>query len=210
MPAYSAGHLINSIPSLSYRSFIGIKSEIFSLSDRFGLSGGIRFSSLNNSAGKEAYWTSGTHYFYWLFRQDGVNTEYLKVNEINQKSDYIGIPVELRYFTARRPRHLRLYFKLGAEISYLVKTRTNVVFYDRAMNPFENDLIAKVEQPRKISSAVYGGAGIRIGKDLKPSVSFEVCIPYLFLTSRSSGLLYPMFGSGFQFNIHIPVKSKVQ
>src|SRR3990170_7850729 len=52
MPSYYMGYSTNSITSSSYKSFIGIKSEIFSLSDRFGLLGGIRFSSMNSSIGK--------------------------------------------------------------------------------------------------------------------------------------------------------------
>jgi hypothetical protein len=210
MPSYYMGYSTNSLTSLSYKYSTGIKFEIFSLSDRFGLLGGIRFSHLNSSIGKRDYWTGNTNYFYWLYRQDGINTEYLTVKEVNQKSDYIGIPIEIRYFTARRPRLFRLYIKLGFEINYLLKSETGIVFNNPAMNSYEKDLTAMVEQPGKISSSIYGGGGFKIGRDQKPSVSFEACIPYLFLTSRSSGLLHPLFGSGFQLNFQIPIKSKAQ
>ena len=210
MPSYYMGYSNNSITSLSYKSFTGIKFEIFSLSDRFGLLGGIRFSCMNSSIGKSNYWTDNTNYFYWLYRQDGINTEYLTVKEVNQKSDYIGIPIEIRYFTARRPRLCRIYFKLGIEINYLLKSKTGIVFNNPAMNFYEKDLIAMVEQPEKISSSIYCGGGFKIGRDQKPSVSFEACMPYIFLTSRSSGLLHPLFGGGFQLNFQIPIKSMAQ
>ena len=207
---YYDGYSTNSLTSLTYRSFVGIKYEIYSLNDRFGLLGGLRFSRMNSSIGKSDYWTSGTNYFYWLYRQEGINTEYLKVKEINQTSDYIGIPLELRFFPAKRPHLFRLYFKLGAEINYLIQTQKDLIFYNHTMDPYKQDLLEKVGQPKTFYSSLYGGGGIRFGKDMKPSVSIEMCMPYLFLTSESAGLVNPIVGGGFQVNIQIPIKSKVQ
>jgi hypothetical protein len=206
VPSYSNGYSTNSLTTLTYKSFIGIKSEIFSLNDRFGLSAGLRYSGIISSLGKGDYMANSTNYFYWLYSQDGVNTEYLRVKEINQKSKYIGIPVELRFFPARRPHLFRIYAKLGVEINCLLQTKTDVVFYDNAMDPYKNDIIAKIEKPSTFYSSIYGGGGIRIGRDLKPSVSLEICMPYLFLTPESTGLVNPIFGGGFQLNVQIPIK----
>ncbi|MBI4647992.1 MAG: hypothetical protein HY738_15755, partial [Bacteroidia bacterium] len=167
-------------------------------------------SHLYSSVGKNDYWANSTNYFYCLYRQDGVNTEYLKLKEINQTSNYIGIPIEIRYFPAKRPHLFRIYFKIGAEINYLMQTQKDVVFYDNAMNPYKEDLTAKVGQPKTFYSSIYGGGAISIGRELKPSISIEACMPYLFLTSESFGLVNPIFGSGFQLNVQIPIKSKVQ
>jgi hypothetical protein len=165
---------------------------------------------MNSSIGKSDYWTNNTNYFYWLYRQDGINTEYLKVKEINQKSAYIGIPFEVRYFTAKRPRLFQIYFKLGIEINYLLKSKTGIVFNSSAMEPYEKDLIAMLEQPERIIAAIYGGGGFKLGRDQKPSISVEACMPYIFLTSRSTGILQPLFGGGIQLNFQIPIKSKAQ
>lgn len=172
--------------------------------------GGIRFSQINSSIGKKDYWTNNTDYFYYLYSQDEINTEYLKVNEINQKSDYIGIPIEIRYFTQKRPRKFQLYVKLGIEINYLLKSKTGIVFNNSAMKPYERDLVAMLNQPERISAAMYGGAGFKFGRDQKPSISVEACMPYMFLTSETSGILKPVFGGGFQLNLQIPIKSKAQ
>ena len=91
-----------------------------------------------------------------------------------------------------------------------MQTRTAIVFKNPAMNPYQNDLIAILEQPEKLSASIYGAGGIKFGRDQKPSISIEVCMPYLFLTSKSSGLLHPIYGGGFQLNVQIPIKSKVQ
>jgi hypothetical protein len=210
VPSYFLGFSTKSLTSLSYKSYMGVKAEVFSLNDHFGLLGGVRFSRMNNSVGKNGYWNSNPNYFYWLYRQDGVNTEYLKVKEINQISDYIGIPVEIRYFPARRHRLFQPFFKVGIELNYLMQSHTGIVFDDPAMRPYQKELASMVEQPGKLSSSLYGGGGIRLGRDQKPSISIEASFPYLILTSGSSGLLHPIYGGGIQFNVQIPIHSKAK
>jgi hypothetical protein len=210
MPAYYMGYSTNSITSWSYKSFVGIKYEIFSLNDRFGLLGGLRFSHMNSSIGKSDYLTSNTDYFYWLYSQDGTNTEYLKIKEINQNANYIGIPLEIRFFTEKRPRVFQLYIKLGIEVSYLLRSETNIVFENAAMRIYERELISMLEKPEKFSAAIYGGGGFKIGGDQKPSVSIEACMPYIVLNPGSSGILKPIIGGGFQLNFQVPIKSKAQ
>jgi hypothetical protein len=210
MPSYYMTYSANSIVSWSVKSFAGIKFEIFSMNDRFGLLGGIRFSHLNNSIGKNHYWINTTDYFYWLYREDEINTEYLKINEIYQTANYIGIPLEIRFFTEKRPRIFQIYFKVGIEVNYLLSTKTGIVFINPAMETYEKEVIDMLEQPGRISAAIYGGGGFKIGKDQKPSVSIEACMPYFDLTPKSSGIVKPIFGGGFQLNFQVPIKSKAQ
>jgi len=208
VPSYT-GYSTNRISSMMYNEFIGIKPEVFLLNNRFGLSGGLRFMHINSSIGNNTYSSNSTYYFYMLYRCDGINTEYLKVNGISQKSDYIGIPIEIRYF-ANGPCLFRLYFKLGAEIEYLLQSKTDVVFYDNAMEPYQKDVIAIVGKPNSFSSSLNGSMGFRIGRLSKPSVSLEICFASLFLTSKSSNLVNPIYGGGFQLNVQIPIKSKAK
>ena len=150
----------SNLTSLSHIWYAGAKSEIFSLNDRFGLQSGIRFSQLSNTIGKDEYWGSGTNYFYWLFRQEGTETEFLKVKEILQKTSYLGIPVEIRYFVSRRPHVFQLYGKLGAVLDFRVKTNTNVVFKDPAMEPNGKEVSNQIKKPGIVSFAMYAGCGI--------------------------------------------------
>ncbi|MEI6747702.1 MAG: hypothetical protein ACOYMF_08910 [Bacteroidales bacterium] len=203
VPDYLTGNDANSITSLMYKSSVGIGSEYFSLNSKFGFSGGVRYTRNISSIGKNDYWSNSTSYFYLLYRQEGINTEYLKVKEISQISDYIGIPIEIRYFPFD-PQLFRVYFKLGAEISYCVHYKTDVVFYDKAMDPFQKGVSSLAGKPESFSSSAYGAAGFRFGKESKPSVSFEICLPSVFLTSESSGLVNPIFGFGFQLNFQLP------
>jgi hypothetical protein len=210
IPSYGNGYSATSITSLCQKFFIGIKAEILSMNDRFGLSAGLRYSRINSSAGKPDYWTGNSNYFYWLYKQDGVNTDYLRVREINQASDYLGIPIEFRYYTGIRPKPVRLFLKAGSEFNLLLHSEKNVQFKDESMNLYESDIVSKINDPDPFFATIYFGGGIRIGKELKPSLSLEACLGNFVLGSRTFGLVDPKFGGGFQLNIQIPLISKVK
>jgi hypothetical protein len=210
IPNYSMGYSASNLTSLSYTWYAGVRSEIFSLNDRFGLQSGLRFSQICNTIGKDEYWGGSTNYFYWLYRQEGTETEFLKIKEIRQNTGYLGIPVELRYFVSRRPRLFQLYGKLGAVVDFRVSTRTRVEFKDPAMEIFEKNISDQVDQPGPVSFAMYAGSGFKIGTDQKPSVSVEACFPFFILTAKSSGMLRPLFGGGFQLTFQVPIKPRVK
>jgi hypothetical protein len=207
--SYPGGYTNSSLTGLSDKSYFGIKPGYFTLNNKLGIQAGIRFSRINNSVGKNSYLTNTSDYFYFLYREDGVNTEYLKVNQIIQKSDYLGIPVEISYFPFN-PHFFRIYFKLGAELNFRLQTSTDIVFNDEAMEIYQAELAAKVGQPGPLNVSAYGAAGVRLGRESKPSFSIELSLPCLFLTPESSGLANPLFGSGIQINYQIPIKTRVQ
>jgi hypothetical protein len=200
----------NSLSSFSFRSSTGIKSEFYFLNNMFGLSAGIKYSRTYGYAGKWGLWSRGVNYFFWLYSQEGVNTEYLKVKRIYQISDYIGLPMEIRFFPARRPHRFQIYLKTGTEINYRVRTQTNIVFWDETMNPYEKELASQVEKPGHIGFSIYQSFGFRIGKDVNHSFSVEAFLRRFNLTSGSSGLLKTSYGGGIQFQVQIPIQSKEQ
>ena len=206
MPSHYFGYPNDDIRSFSFGNFVGVNYEIFSLNDRFGLKTGIRYSAMKSSIGKTNYWSSNTDFFYWLYRQEGTDTEYFKINEINQKSDYIGIPIEVRYFTAKRPYLFQFYVKMGVELNYLLKSKTNIVFNNSAMDVFEQEVATVLKKPKDFNATLYAGVGFKLGRDQKPSISIETNMPYIFLTPEAAGLVKPFFGSGFQVNFQIPLK----
>lgn len=209
MLSYPSDFALSSITSLMYNSFAGIKSEFFSANDKFGFAGGVRYTLTVGSIGKRNYWANNTNYFYLLFRQDGINTEYLKVKDIIQSSDCIGIPLEVRFFPYK-PRWFRLYFKLGAEINFRLQTNTDVVFYDNLMEGYQKEVAEIVGQPESFSSSIYGAVGIRIGRKLRPALNLEIAVPVVFLTSESSAMVNPVAGGGFQLNVQLPYKLNAQ
>ncbi len=206
IPAYSTGYTTDYLTNLSYRIYTGAKYEITALNDRFSFATGLRYSWLFNSIGRNEYWTPNPGYFYVLYRVEGTQTEFMRVKEIRQSSNYLGMPFEIRYFMGRRPHLLQLYFKAGMEMNLLVHTHTSVTFQDEEMQKYEQGVSEKVEQPGFFYSSFYLAGGIRVGYDHKPHVTMEGCFPYLVLNPSSGGMMHPMFGGGFELNLHIPLK----
>jgi len=210
MPTYPMDYYsASSISSMMYNSFVGLKTEFFLKNDKFGIAAGLRYIRTNASIGKDQYSGTSTNFFYLLYRQDGINTEYLKVKEIVQASDCIGFPLEIRYFVYK-PRFFRLYFKFGTEVNFRLRTKTDVVFYDSSMEPYQDEVTEIVGQPELFSASLYGSVGLRIGRNSKPIANIELCAPVISLNPESSSMVSPIAGAGFQVNIQLPYKSKVQ
>jgi hypothetical protein len=210
MPSYPMDYYSdNSVSSMMYNSFVGLKPEFFVKNDKFGIAAGLRYTRTNASIFKDQYAGTSNNFFYLLYRQDGINTEYLKVKEIVQASDCIGIPLEIRYFVYK-PRLFRLYFKLGAEANFRLRTQTDVVFFNNAMESYEEEVTEIVGQPALFSASLYTSVGLRIGRNSKPTASIELCAPVIALNQESSAMVSPIAGGGFQVNIQLPYKSKVQ
>lgn len=202
---YYPGYSTNSLKSFSYKSFAGVKGEITSVNKKFGLLAGVRYSRITSLVKNNTYWNTSSDYFYCLYKQDSTNTEYLKVKNISQNSDYVSIPVEIRVFAMRRTFPVSVFFKLGAELNYLIQSQTNVDFYDNTMNQYESDIADKVDKPRSSYAAFYTGLGLKVGRDLKPTISVEANVPFLISTKNSLGLIDPDLGGGFQINVQIPL-----
>lgn len=79
--------------SLLYKGYAGVKGEIKLHQDLFGLLGGIRYTRMEGSLGRDDYWSSGADFLYLLYQQQGTTTEYLKVKDITQVSHYLGMPL---------------------------------------------------------------------------------------------------------------------
>ncbi|MBK9356853.1 MAG: hypothetical protein IPN08_05615 [Bacteroidales bacterium] len=97
IPAYPGGYSSTYLKSYMNKGYTGIKGEVLSRNNKFGFSAGLRYIQMNSSVGRNTYWTGNTNYFYLMYRQDGVNTEYLKVKELDQRTSYLGIPLEARF-----------------------------------------------------------------------------------------------------------------
>jgi len=190
-----------------HKQFLGLKAEIV-IRDKFGWSVGVRYSQMKSSITKNNK-DYGNDYFYLVTNETATSSEYMKVREINQSSNYVGVPIEFRYFPYM-PRKFRVFIKLAAEGTILLQTKTNVKFGDEAMAKNENDVTRNISNPAKLSSLLYGGFGIKYGQKSKPSVSIEFSGPAWFASYKSNGMLNPVVGGGVQINIQIPIGAKTE
>lgn len=200
---YGINEDVNNLSMTFQKWNVGAMSEFRFKRNKVGLLCGLRFSQVNSTLSKSTDYSSNLNFFYLLNKQEGTTTEFLKVKEINQYSNYVGVPIELKYFLFHI-LGLRFYAKGAAEFSYRLKTNTNVMFYNSEMEPYEQEVIEKFKEPNDFLVMLYGAGGVKIGKDTKTSLSLEIILPSLFLTDNNSGLVSPLTGSGFQLNIQIP------
>ena len=115
----------------------------------------------------------------------------------------MGVPIELRFFPFNQEK-FRIYFKAAGEFNFLIETEEDVVFYDNAMESYQNEVIEIIGVSSSFYASLYFSAGFSLGKDSKPRVNLEICVPYFFLTTEVSSLVTPQAGGGFQLNIQIP------
>jgi hypothetical protein len=181
--------------------YVGLKSEFFFLNNRLGLSAGLRLSHYSTEL------DSDRDYFLWQIRQEATHTDYLRIRNIMQRSYYLGLPLEVRFFLNKRNRLFRPYLKAGAVLNWRLHTDNAVNFQNRAMNHYEEQVSDGIEPPSCFNAYLYPAMGFKVGR--VSWFNFEVHFPTLMLTSNSSSFLddYPNIGVGvgFQFSVQIPL-----
>lgn len=208
IPDYGYGNASNNLAGYYDEMYAGLKTEIRSKSEHFGLLIGLRYTKVSSSLGKHNTWENSSDFFYLLNKQEGLNTEYLKVKEINQSSAYLGIPVELRYLMSKN-RLFRLFFKLSTEIDYRIDTKNDIVFFNDEMESYSNDVINKFKKPGNFLSEFNFGVGLKVGRDSKINFNIEAALPSVNFNSNSSSLVKTIAGGGFQINILIPLNTEL-
>ncbi len=182
---------------------LGASFELKSLNNKFGFITGLCYTQFNYNVVKEGYDENTNEFFYLRFRQDGINTEYLRVNSIQQMADYVGIPLAVRIMPYPNNR-VRLYFKLSSEVNYRIKTKYDFSFPNDAMEVYENEASKLITDPNKFFSTLSASVGISIGKNSNPGVDFEILLPSGYISGKPQGIVNPTIGSGFLFSVQLP------
>ena len=201
---YSYGYVTDHLRSLLHTNYFGAKFEYRMLDNLLGIAAGVRYTRMVSSIGKTSYWSDTPDFFFVLFGQDGITTEFAKVREIIQKSDYLGIPLEIRIYPYKE-RVFNVYYKVGAAFNFNVRTKEDVVFFNDDMESYQDDVSKIIEEPYPFYSSFHLGIGFKVGKFAKPGFNIEVCVPAGMLTTAKSGFVTPQAGGGFQFMIRLPL-----
>lgn len=177
----------------------------------FGLSAGLRYSSMITSIGRDSYMTAGPYYFFVDYNHSDLNTEYAKVCEINQKSDYLGIPLEVRLYPKKESKSIfKLYYKAGVSFNFKVNSRSDISFFNESMSQYKSEVLSVIEKPSPNYTSFHIGLGIKIGKSDKPGISIETYTPIAVRFPDGKYLVEPMAGSGIQFLMSLPLNTKEQ
>jgi len=197
------------IKSLMEINYIGLKFEYRVFKNLFGLSAGLRYSSLFTSIGRDSYMSSGPDYFYVNYNQSDLITEYAKVCEINQKGDYLGIPLEVRLYP-RKEHKIKLYYKAGVSFNLKIHSNSDISFFDKSMEQYQADVMKVVENASPNYTTFHIGLGLKIGKTNKPGISVETYTPIGVRFPKGSYFVNPLAGSGLQLLLSVPLNNKEQ
>lgn len=192
------------VMALMYKNYVGFKCEKRALNNKLGLLSGVRFTRIESSIGRNNYWSTGADFLYLLYNQEGTTTEYLKVKDISQVTQYLGIPLELRIYPYEE-RKVQMYYKIAADINFLLKGKSKVTFHDPEMNSYSDAVGRIIEDPWKVYATVYAAVGMKIGASDKPGINIEACFPSAVICNYNSSFVEPSYGGGFQINIRFPL-----
>jgi len=181
--------------------YAGFKQE-FPVISKLSFSTGIRFTQAGSNVKPE----TGS-YMYLFLSSDGTTTNFAKARKIAQNSQYLGIPLEFRWYLPGY-HFVRSYVKLGATLNYRIATSTKVTFTDDIMNQYNSDIVNQVRKPDSFYSMGYAAVGLRFGKQYGPSVNLEAVVPSFVFTTNSSSLTNPLSGFGVQVTLQFPMNFK--
>lgn len=194
----------STVYSTTLRTFYGFKAELYA-TDKFIVSGGLRYINNESHSGDDRSSPGNSSYFYWLWKTDGINTDYLRVEDYTQNTSYIGIPIELKLNMVEM-NCCRWYLKAGTELSLMMANNIDLDFHDESMEVHEDELVKMVNDPRPFNAALYAAGGLTLGK--KYLMNLEVLLPFGMLYPENDALLSPIVGTGFRIDFMIPLKYK--
>jgi len=188
--------------------YAGVKLEKDVLKNRLSVITGLRFSRFTTHLGDTD--SSEGAFMYLLYSEDGTTTEFLKANGIIQRSDYLGVPLEVKFFPKHKHLPFRSYFKLGAVVNFHLLSQNEIVFSSTTMDQYEDGMAKRIKDPDSFNSIAYAAVGFQIGVEDKPFVTIELNCPTFTLTPDAFTFTRPDFGVGLQFSFHVPINANLK
>ena len=127
------------------------------------------------------------NFLYFKSREDGYDTYYYRIASIEEKSVYVGIPLEFK-LTIRGSHRPTPYVRIGATPSFRCRTALMVYEYQQKKSQHSYTVIntKKIPQPDKFIVPVYLASGFQFGHE--DSYCVEVTFPYIVARGSISGL----------------------
>lgn len=196
------------VPSgqIYFLSYAGLKLE-YSLSKRFAVSAGIRFSY------NKTTFDSDREYFLWKISESDLSTNFIKINNIVQKNYYIGVPLSVRFFPNEKDYHVRHYFVAGTVLNFLVSSSQDVEFSKKSMEKYESQILEQIGEPATFQGTFFAGIGLKFGKLKYPVGNIELHFPVVLYGKENVNSLVKTkgaFGMALYTMFQIPIFKKQQ
>jgi len=211
-------------------AYVGVKPEFLFAKNRFGVATGIRISQYHSkfevSRSEVVAWFGGEN-FVWVYDDDYNN---LPLLNINQKSCFVGIPLELKCFLTKKDKLFQPYIKSSAGFNFLIHTKndlevwrselegTNIYNGEKFTNipgiqyPTQgiNIVQQQMGKPAIFNVRTSLALGLKIGRSKYPFGNIEIHIPIILNAKSVSPFVVPNAGLGFQCSLQIPLKNHIK
>jgi len=182
--------------------YLGIKPE-FLLHKKVAVTTGIRFST------NKITLNSDDKYFLWRISENETSTNYIKINSISQRNYYLGVPLEVRLFTAEKDYTVRQYFVVGTTLNFWLASNNDISFSNSAMEKYTSQLSENIGKPSFFQGVFYAGVGLKIGKMNHPCGRIEAHFPVIAYgnskTKSFTNIINNSWGFGLQATLLIPI-----
>jgi hypothetical protein len=206
---YWAGFYAQNVQALAGIPHFGFRYEKMISGNHLGLSAGLRYSQLIGLIGRDAFMSGSDKYFYVNYRESGSVTEYARVLELQQKTGYLGLPLELR-ITPGKDRFVKMYYRAGLSFNVKVHSETDISFLENSMDQYKNEVAAIIEKPSPFYASFYMGGGLKFGYADKPGIMIGFNMLTVTVTGKGTGLVRPIAGAGGQIMARIPLNHPEQ
>ena len=186
------------------RYYFGVKPE-YSLNHRFAVATGLRFSFGKSSL------SADRDNFLWKVEESETSSNYARINGVSQNVYNIGIPLELKFFTAKSDLMVRQYFKVGGAFNFAFVQDISVAFANRNMEKYTSTVRNQFENPDFFNGQMVFAVGLKFGRMTNPFGSVEIQIPIQFSGKTRLNSLFKLednVGSALQATLYIPVGKK--
>jgi len=178
--------------------YFGVKPE-YTINKRFAVAAGLRLSISKSTL------YSDRDYYLWKISETGINTHYVSIESIDQNNFFIGVPMEIRYFTRSRDSFVRHYFVFGASLMFLMASTNNVSFIFPDMNKYRNEINAQLDKPDFFQGYIHIGTGLKIGKSSRPHAYAEFFVPIMVGGGKMNSFTQTYGAAGFGINVTLRI-----
>lgn len=166
----------------------------------------IGYDAYNDETSTTSY--TPNHYMFEIQNDDN-QLEYMRIRGIEQITNYVGIPLEVRYyFTYSDLPSFRIYVMAETDLDFMVGNKNQVNFINDAMAPYANQVNSNYDTPDAFNASTYLGTGFQVSKPNSVGVGFNWLI-HLYDLCGSTGMLKQATkfqGNKLQIDLIIPLK----
>ncbi|MCB0804801.1 MAG: hypothetical protein KDC05_03330 [Bacteroidales bacterium] len=184
----------------------GAKMETYASNGKFAFGGGLRFTLLTSLLGKENRYDDNNDFFYLLLREEGPDTDYLKVKNVSQHTGFIGIPFSVKYIPYFED-FFGFFLKASTGFHLKIFNHQSADFTNSHMEKYEDNVVNMFEEPGNFYSEFGLGAGMLFGKPDKINLSLDANVPVFAFGAAMEGLFDSTLGVGIQINLLIPINT---